>query len=231
MRVTAVAAGLALGGLISSAAFADITVTNYSLPDPNSFGSVTTEGYSFYTGPIVLSTTAGPSLTVYCADLTHTIYPGTTYTYAYGLLTENGLGQALSQPLSNELGQIADIGKSALAHGNDDLAAAAQAAIWGLEYSTTPSFANPSGPIATDYADLLAASYYNNGERGIALIPVGEGWPGNPGATQQMVVGVPEPSTWALMLFGFAGIGLVGYRSRRAPPSPAQRGLVVRAQV
>ncbi len=26
---------------------------------------------------------------------------------------------------------------------------------------------------------------------------------------------VPEPSTWAMMLLGFAGLGFVGYRRRR----------------
>jgi hypothetical protein len=228
MRLSAIAGGLAFGGLISSVAFADITVTNYSLPDSDSFSSVTTNGYSYYTGPIVLSTTIG-SLTVYCADLNHDIYGGTTYTYAYGALKENGLGDPLSQPLSNKLGQIADIGKSALAHGNDDLAAAAQAAIWGLEYGTTPSFADPTGTIATDYSGLLAATYHNDGAWGVALIPVGEGWPGNLSATQQMVVGVPEPSTWALILLGFAGLGFVGYRSRRAPSLPAERSLAIHA--
>jgi hypothetical protein len=229
MRLSAIIGGLAFGSLMSSAAFADITVTNYSLPDPDSFGSVTTDGYSYYTGPIVLSTTVG-SLMVYCADLDHTIYPGTTYTYAYGALTENGLGQSLSQPLSNELGQIADIGKSALAHGNDDLAAAAQAAIWGLEYNVTPVFATPLGAIASDYSGLLAASYHNDGAWGEALIPVGEGWPANLSATQQMVVGVPEPATWAMILAGFACLGFAGYRSRRAPSLRAERGLVSPAQ-
>jgi hypothetical protein len=35
--------------------------------------------------------------------------------------------------------------------------------------------------------------------------------------------GVPEPSTWALMLAGFAGIGLAGYRrSRKALFAPAR---------
>ena len=26
----------------------------------------------------------------------------------------------------------------------------------------------------------------------------------------------PEPSTWAMMAIGFAGLGLLGYRSRKA---------------
>ena len=29
--------------------------------------------------------------------------------------------------------------------------------------------------------------------------------------------GVPEPSTWAMMLLGFAGLGYVGYRRAREP--------------
>ena len=30
---------------------------------------------------------------------------------------------------------------------------------------------------------------------------------------------VPEPSTWAMMLLGFAGLGFAGYRiDRRSPP-------------
>jgi hypothetical protein len=28
------------------------------------------------------------------------------------------------------------------------------------------------------------------------------------------VVGVPEPSTWAMMILGFAGIGFMAYRRR-----------------
>ena len=30
------------------------------------------------------------------------------------------------------------------------------------------------------------------------------------------VVSAPEPSTWAMMLIGFAGLGFVGYRRARA---------------
>ena len=58
----------------------------------------------------------------------------------------------------------------------------------------------------------MNASYKNDGDRATALIPVGEDWPINGSATQQMVVGVPEPATWAMMLFGFLGLGFLGYR-------------------
>jgi hypothetical protein len=34
-----------------------------------------------------------------------------------------------------------------------------------------------------------------------------------------VVVGTPEPSTWAMMLLGFAGLGFAGYRSTRKAAS------------
>lgn len=44
-------------------------------------------------------------------------------------------------------------------------------------------------------------------------------WTWGTGANQNftLVIGtvVPEPSTWAMMLLGFAGLGFVGYQSRR----------------
>ena len=44
------------------------------------------------------------------------------------------------------------------------------------------------------------------------------------GGSAELTTEVPEPSTWAMMLLGFAGLGLVGYRkakSRRTEPSAA----------
>jgi PEP-CTERM motif len=36
-----------------------------------------------------------------------------------------------------------------------------------------------------------------------------------------LTVGTPEPSTWAMMLVGFAGLGFAGYRRTRKPVSIA----------
>ena len=41
---------------------------------------------------------------------------------------------------------------------------------------------------------------------------------GAPGVLSTSIAGVPEASTWAMMVAGFAGLGFAGYRaSRRAP--------------
>jgi hypothetical protein len=34
-------------------------------------------------------------------------------------------------------------------------------------------------------------------------------------ALNSVVIGTPEPSTWAMMLLGFVGLGFVGYRKSR----------------
>jgi hypothetical protein len=38
-----------------------------------------------------------------------------------------------------------------------------------------------------------------------------------PGASFSAVSGVPEPSTWAMLIFGFAGLGLMAYRRKSKP--------------
>jgi hypothetical protein len=38
-----------------------------------------------------------------------------------------------------------------------------------------------------------------------------------PGANQILLAAVPEPSTWAMMLVGFAGLGYADYRKTREP--------------
>ncbi len=37
------------------------------------------------------------------------------------------------------------------------------------------------------------------------------------GTMTPLTAGVPEPSTWAMMLVGFTGLGYLGYRKAREP--------------
>jgi PEP-CTERM motif len=49
---------------------------------------------------------------------------------------------------------------------------------------------------------------------GAKLKPVGADWIGPcvAGCAKRLANGVPEPSTWAMMLLGFAGPGYAGFR-------------------
>lgn len=222
-RLLITAAALA----IAAPAYAgNVTVTTYSLPDPDASNDVTTNGYSYYTGPILFSVLGGGTLEVYCADLEHDVYQNTTYTYAYTKLTENGAGQAISFANSFRIGKIAQLGFADETLGTTagyDLAAAAQAAIWDIEYDTTSS---ATGQIATDIgvagvSGFLGETFSGTPTWALALDPVGENWPQNTQATQQMVVGlssVPEPSTWIMGALGFAMMASLGLiKSRKTP--------------
>jgi hypothetical protein len=53
---------------------------------------------------------------------------------------------------------------------------------------------------------------------------------GNWNITLETVADVPEPSTWAMMILGFAGVGFMAYRKRRAAlPSPPPPDLTSQA--
>ena len=78
----------------------------------------------------------------------------------------------------------------------------------------------------TGYVDLSAGEHtaymqiydYGGSTGGIiggALVcPGGEAGTAACGAAT--IAGVPEPGTWTMMLFGFAGLGLAGHRWRKA---------------
>ena len=213
MRVLLLATALA--GLAPIAANAgEIIVTGYDLPDGEAYGTGLINGYSYYDGPVTLHVQGGPDITAYCADLNHELQSGAGY--SYGLLTQNGQGDPISQALSNRIGHIAQLGFAALGANDGFLASAAQLAIWSLEYDVTPTFYD--GVVESDFQTLIGDVFANNGAYATALIPDGD-WPQNGSLSQQMVVGlasgVPEPSTWAMMLTGFAGLGYAAFRHRQ----------------
>lgn len=211
----------ALACALGAPAYAgNIDVTGNSEPDGDAWNDVTTLGYSYYTGPIILDVAPNSTLEVYCGDLEHNL---ANATYTYVPLMFNGAGAPISQFTSEKIGLLANLGfaqdLSTLA--GQDKAAAVQAEIWDLEYNTTSSFTNAGIQSAWNGLQTTVASYVDvKNEYALAIDPVGEGWPGasEGEASQQMVVGVtsvPEPSTWAMGLIGFGLLGGVAFARRR----------------
>jgi hypothetical protein len=164
---------------------------------------------------LTLHVSGGPDIEVSCADITHDLRSSD---YEYGILDHNGFGAPISQALSNRIGHIAELGFNS---ADGLLASAAQLAIWSLEYGVAPTFFNTT--VHSDFDTLLGDVFANNGQYATALIPEG-GWPENPNASQQMVLGVaavPEASTWAMMVMGFAGLGFAAFRRAGKSRVPA----------
>lgn len=219
------AAALA-GAACTPAAASNITYDSYSTPDGASFNSVTTTAngasdtpYSYYTGPITFQLHGGGTLTVYCSDLNH-ILAGSG-TYSMGILDHNGEGQTITEFDSNRIGHIAALGEADLTFGDPihlDDAAAAQEAIWQIAYgSDNPTFSTSNAIISNEVNQFLSDHFQNTGYAS-ALVPL------DPMNNQLMVVGagsVPEPSTWAMGIIGFAVMGAFGWKRHKAALSQA----------
>jgi PEP-CTERM motif len=136
---------------------------------------------------------------------TYTVYSSSALSGAPGVPT-------LTSEQVGEIGGLKLWGDTHYA-GNADWAAAVQLAIWTVEYGSVtydplgPPVDSPSGGYVQD---LITAV----GDGGIPLfynfrVLVEAG-------NQTLVTDVPEPSTWAMMLLGFAGLGFASYRRVKA---------------
>jgi hypothetical protein len=210
-----VALGAALAGTLAfGASAATLTITSVGTGNGD-LGNVTVAGYGNpWTTPILFTDSHGNTLVVFCDDLNHIVYVGggQSLPYVTALVMYDGLGNPLPESTSNEMGQLANIGRYDYLKGNEDGAIAAQAAIWGLEYKVAVSSTDPI--IESDIVNFLKVQDNGHGWAS-GLVPAnGTDW-------QAQITGIPEPSTWAMMLIGFAGVGFAGYRRTRNPPFAA----------
>jgi hypothetical protein len=187
-----------------------------------------------YSTPIGLHVAGTPTnqyLWVFCVDLFHTINvggqsPSLTYT-SQSLTTDNNPaisnaphnGYALQPNVSAEIQYLAHIGVG-LANGPTsttitDEVTAIQAAIWELEYGLTAKSSDSTinNYIASFYSSALAVSPGGSPAEELYSSVHQSFVDGNPSLTAP----VPEPSTWAMMILGFAGVGFVAYRRKSKP--------------
>jgi hypothetical protein len=208
LRSTLLAAGVLVAlGSAGAASAASLVITDVETGNPD-LGNVSVAGYGQpWTTPIIMTDSDGKKLVVFCDDLNHTVNVGGGQHLLYhtGLVTVDGVGNALSEAISNEMGQLANLGKFDYAKGNENGAIAAQAAIWGLEYGAAISSSD-----ATIESDILADLKVKDNGTGYAF-----GLISDDGHQAQITGGVPEPATWAMMLSGFFGLGAAVRLGRR----------------
>ena len=83
-----------------------------------------------------------------------------------------------------------------------------------FNYLAVPQATSPTAPCRTP------RTYDNQTFSSLGVTPGAYEWTWGSGANQNFTLdigtAVPEPSTWAMMLPGFAGLGFAGYRASRS---------------
>jgi hypothetical protein len=214
---------LVFGGLTAGAATAaTVTITNVQTAVGNIAGvhtNISGAPANPWTTPILLTTSDSKTLVVFCDDLFHDINVPSSDTFLTGLVTTDTAtptSHSLSQKVSGTMGMIAQIGVSDYEHGNLAAAVAAQAAIWEVEYSpvygsnavTVDSAMTVNGGNVLHYFDIYKQLTYTGSSWGQGLI--------GQNGVQSQITGVPETSTWAMLLSGFAALAFAGYRRSKS---------------
>jgi hypothetical protein len=220
-------------GTAASAALLDVTGVNVE-----SYNTLNVNGSTDIASAIELTVQGDPNpLWVWCVDLDHNVYIqgyNPPLVYMTGQVTtdstgsQSGTGNPLTQKVSGEIQTLAEIGTSLANSASPDAEklTAIQGAIWEIEYNFTPAqvtgTADENNDIASyiAYAQTHVASGYAQ-----AVYPVGADGQGF-GYTQGFATGVPEPTVWAMLILGFAHLG-VSLRCRaaalRLAPARAKR--------
>jgi hypothetical protein len=89
----------------------------------------------------------------------------------------------------------------------------------GLQGTWSGTSNHYAGPLNFDIAGITTADFVNNAAGFMAAVdvlgPKGTGEVAGTGS----VVSTPEPSTWAMMMLGFAGLAFAGYRKAKGAPT------------
>lgn len=209
-----VAALCALGAL-STARADNVTFTGFAHGSETVSYSINSGGSStsVAAGGFTTILNGGPSFTSYCVDLAETISFGTLYTnyisVGSGHVFANGNAYA-------DLGRLFAVAGSVLDSAHE---AAFQIAAWEIAYETAAIYgldsgvARFSGGTAANSALGIAAGWLTavSGANGGPAINVLD----RVGSQDVIYAPVPEPSTVALMLAGFAGMATMARRRKQ----------------
>jgi PEP-CTERM motif len=172
-------------------------------------------------------------------DLTGLTFSGSTFLVS--VITPNGpdmlTGPSIQSPAVQIDGYLGFTGPTNFGSGPEIFADSGSGDLVGiftlptLPTARTPLFV-PHGYVS-DSPLSSTATWDRQTLSSLGATPGTYEWTWGAGANQNftLVIGtaatvgstVPEPSTWAMMLIGFAGLGFMGYQKRRAPPDRVQR--------
>jgi hypothetical protein len=79
---------------------------------------------------------------------------------------------------------------------------------------TTPGVFSFNGLVGGIY-QLVVSGHVTRGTGWDDILPVPVGYAGALSVNQGVVAAVPEPSTWAVMILGFIGVGFMAYRRKK----------------
>jgi hypothetical protein len=219
MRIKSAAlACAALGALLSTSAFADIVTETYTgtvssgFDNAGFFGSYNADLSGLaYTATYVFDT-AVPGAAQYGSGGTFFTYGGGVNTPAVSAamtinghtFTTNGLGHA-------------ELDASNMSSGSFRTYAQANAA-FGSQFDNFLETQDPAAPYPTSLSSPFTYTYHAVGtSSAYGTFKIGGDWLSLSPTTVTLTAAVPEPSTWAMMILGFAGVGFMAYRRKSKP--------------